>query len=875
MIDRSYQDFILFADDVTLDVRGAVQSFTVRVFDSPAGQSESKQTVRPPKRVFDDTLEFDHAFHLLRDGRWDQELDKQIELGQVLADLLLPSPGIRDLFYSSLDWVSDHGDLGLRVRLRLPHELSPLPWEYMHVQRIGRERRGSDFLALNPRVSIVRHEALPIPARWFEAGARQRILVVMATPDGYPRLRYLPEEQRLIRAALAPVDAVEVEYLPDLGNVLDTEAIPSAQLGQVLGALQTQTDILHFSGHGGFLEEAGTHGDTPQSWGSIVLATENNQPFELSADQLLEYVGYRGVRLVVLGACETAQSDPLHAWSGVAVSLLRGEIPAVVAMQFRIDDKLAALFMGRFYEVLAGGGTIDQAVFQGRQQMRFQMMQSGSAALDWVAPVLYLRTPGGCIFPPITDRTAREAAARRSADVATINRAWHSLTASGHAVSRGRTRESTERHAPLKLLSQTELAALAARRRDLGLQPVQALLLLRSAVTADTEEGPWLNELRTVEGERFIRGLDSTESSSSPPEEVQRLLGLELQPEEKKDSPVGPVARSAVHHPGPFTRRTAALALATLDPAPHEGLTRLDRALRAETGVLARWRRRSELWGTLADADPEVEKLNQKLPLLAQLGIWGWRVWRRVLRESEWLTAKVLCVTFWSGLLLGVWRGLLTLLAGEPWPVYFFIHSYLGALLGLFTALGIGLAKPTLLCRRSSVPASGRLARRAATLGTLFFAITHLTLAIFTLWQAAHRPWLPATGTLFGLGLCLALYGLPKPDTKLGMAGILLRLATAAAVACLAQALVLLIVGEQPYEASVINLAASERGRFYDHWFESLGGLDRYSGLDRLTMVLDTGATGMVLALGAMIGLTTARRVLDWWHKTTGAVDEA
>jgi len=39
-------------------------------------------------------------------------------------------------------------------------------------------------------------------------------------------------------------------------------------------------------------------------------------------------------------------------------------------------------------------------------------------------------------------------------------------------------------------------------------------------------------------------------------------------------------------------------------------------------------------------------------------------------------------------------------------------------------------------------------------------------------------------------------------------------------------------------------------------------------------MVLDTGVTGTVLALGAVNGLTTARRALDWWHRITGVADE-
>jgi hypothetical protein len=488
-----------------------------------------------------------------------------------------------------------------------------------------------------------------------------------------------------------------------------------------------------------------------------------------------------------------------------------------------------------------------------------------------VAPVLYLRTPGGRIFPPITDEAAREAAAQSSADEARLNEAWHGLLAAGPAAARGRGRRERPR-APLKLLSRSELEALAARKRDLGLQPLQALLLLVSAVVADTEEEPWLQELGTAEGKGLIRRLDSTEPSlAHPPEEVQQLLGLQPPDEGEQRAGVGPVARSAVRHLDPVTRQSAALALSVLDPSPREGLDRLERSLRTVDRAPARWARRSELWGTLADAVLKVEELTQKLSPPRRLGIWGWRVWRRIARESEWLIARVICSALGAGLALGVWRGLITLLAGEPWPLFFFIHSYLGGLFGFFAVLGMSLAGPTFLHRRGEAPSPGRLGRRATAIGALFFAITNVVLAAFTLWDPSERPWQPLTGALFGLGLCLALYGLPKLKGRPGVAGVLARLAVAAVAAALAQVLILLLAGERPYEALVIGLSSSERGRFYGHWFES--GLDRYSGLDLLVMVFDTGATGAVLALGALIGLTNARKVLNWWHRAAGAVE--
>ncbi len=49
--------------------------------------------------------------------------------------------------------------------------------------------------------------------------------------------------------------------------------------------------------------------------------------------------------LVVLNACETAQG----AWAGLAPALVRADIPAVVAMQWPIEDRAAICFSRSFY----------------------------------------------------------------------------------------------------------------------------------------------------------------------------------------------------------------------------------------------------------------------------------------------------------------------------------------------------------------------------------------------------------------------------------------------------------------------------------------------------------------------------------------------
>jgi hypothetical protein len=400
MAINDYRDFVLVAGDVQQEA-GLVKKFTVSVFDSPVGQGEKKEAVTVPD-------DLPKRIRRLDERQYDAEVGPQIELGEMLAGLLLPPYG-RTLFAASLARLRD-GE-GLRLRLRLADELADLPWEYACVQDARGERTTNGFLALDPRVSIARHEAVAVPGDWFAAPGRRRVVVAMASPPPYPKLEKLPAEQQALKAELAKVAGLEAVYVPDLaGTSAEVETMPSATLKELLAALMERTDLFHFSGHGGFardlaVAEAG-------GAGMIVLADENGQGVLVPADRLAELLRGRGVRLVVLGACETGRRDGHNVWSGVAAALLRAGIPAVVAMQFTIQDRLAAAFDAAFYRALVAGFTVDEAVALGRAAIRVEA--AGSNVRDWGVPVLYLRAPGGRVFNPVSDESARRQAEEQS-----------------------------------------------------------------------------------------------------------------------------------------------------------------------------------------------------------------------------------------------------------------------------------------------------------------------------------------------------------------------------------------------------------------------------------------------------------------------------
>ena len=104
------------------------------------------------------------------------------------------------------------------------------------------------------------------------------------------------------------------------------------------------------------------------------------------------------MRVAVLGACLTAKRDQTQMWSSTAANLINGGLGAVVGMQYVIADKSAIAFSQAFYDALAIGFPIDQAVTKGR----LAIAELG----DWRGfgtPVLYIGDSDGVVFPEFTN----------------------------------------------------------------------------------------------------------------------------------------------------------------------------------------------------------------------------------------------------------------------------------------------------------------------------------------------------------------------------------------------------------------------------------------------------------------------------------------
>lgn len=383
-----YTDMVIEASEAkhvrTSDKRRLGQ-YKVRVLSSPAGEMKPEQAV--PVEYDDKELQGS----LLQLEQRGLDRDGLIALGRTLALLLLPpkkedaETGVRELLAASLTQVGP--DNGLRLRLRLPPLLAVLPWEYMYVDRAGGGDGMDGFLALDPRVAIVRHEALSVSGPAPLATGPIKVIVALASAAGLPPLD-LAKEKADLEQALGEQEGITSLFLED------------ATLDEVQAAI-AGTEVFHFAGHGVFTHQMGDLPGTYTGVGGLALDDQ-----QVEAEQLGINLRGNGVRLAVLGGCETGRRDGVSVWSGVAPALVKAEIPAVVANQYSILDKCAIALSRGFYQALVGGLSIERAVSAGR----IAAYNADPGGRDWGVPVLYLRAADGHLFEGAPDKEVRQQA---------------------------------------------------------------------------------------------------------------------------------------------------------------------------------------------------------------------------------------------------------------------------------------------------------------------------------------------------------------------------------------------------------------------------------------------------------------------------------
>jgi len=388
--ERKYVDFNLVLQGLDL----ADNTFKVSVPHSVVGETREETVVAYPAEELQKQLQLLEKRKILKKT-------PLIEIGKQLTARLFPSETIRNLFQKAIDEAGAEGSVRLRLIINHP-KLAQLPWEFCYLPvPEGQEDSYDNFMALNPKYSIVRHEALDSkpPELSKEGQERIRLLAVTANVQAYGELD-LDSEKEAIQAALQEfsVDGVQLAWEPFVEN-------PTAE--ELIQALDKGADLFHFAGHGEFkVTDIDLETQEDKGSGSLILpkGKADASPAPFSANLLAKHLQRAGVRVAVLGACESGRRDGVSPWTGVAPTLIREGIAAVVAMQYKVLDVLAMPFSKRFYTAIASGLSIDEAVSLGRLEM---YREAGEGGIDWGIPVLYMRSSSGVIFPKIAQKESQ------------------------------------------------------------------------------------------------------------------------------------------------------------------------------------------------------------------------------------------------------------------------------------------------------------------------------------------------------------------------------------------------------------------------------------------------------------------------------------
>ncbi len=433
--------------NVDLVVEKDNDGYRASVVNSPGGEAETKFTA-----PFS-TADFEALADQLDRSRGTRRIaSPQLSLAKDLGGRLyraVASDEIRMSLARARDAADRDGAAGIRLRLHLSDapELAVLPWEFMFDPdpKVGR------FLALAEDTPLVRYVDLPERVRPLKVSPPIRVLGVVSNPadDRYPELDVDREWQSLEEALAQPLKDGRLELL----------RLPRATISSLQDMLsETEANVLHFIGHGRFDEE---HQD-----GVLAFEGERGGANEVSAERFgaLLY-NEKSLRLVVLNACEGGRASATDPYAGMAQTLVRMHVPAVVAMQFEITDRAAIVFARQFYKCIALGRPVDAAITDARMAIYQQVSE-----VEWATPVLYMRAPDGRVFDVAAEPLPKPEPTR--------------------AVDEPRTATRTE-PAPVPTPVPTPLPPPRRPWRKI----VGATVLAASVVSAGIVGGPWVMSL--------------------------------------------------------------------------------------------------------------------------------------------------------------------------------------------------------------------------------------------------------------------------------------------------------------------------------------------------------------------------------------------
>ncbi|TVT63897.1 MAG: CHAT domain-containing protein [Denitromonas halophila] len=295
------------------------------------------------------------------------------QIGQQLYAALFDSP-LRTCLEENLRSVDPQRGNGLRFVINTTDapELARLPWEFLY------SPAKDDFLFSDRMLPVVRWLDVDAATPTLTVEPPLRLLIAIAAPSDRPGLE-VGEEIAHLDTALAE--------LTERG-VMQTVRLDHATLERLDNALlEHRPHVLHFIGHGDFVDDEGVlvlESDTAPGTADTIAG---RQLAVLLRNHLTS------LRLVFLNSCMGATASARDPFGGMAQSLIRRGIPAVIAMQFPVPDGAAVAMARHFYRYLAAGQPVDAALTSTRA-----FLYARGYAVEWGAPALHMRTPDGRLF---------------------------------------------------------------------------------------------------------------------------------------------------------------------------------------------------------------------------------------------------------------------------------------------------------------------------------------------------------------------------------------------------------------------------------------------------------------------------------------------
>ena len=267
-----------------------------------------------------------------------------------------------------------------------------VPWEFLYCPPKSAGRDGY-FLGTHTSLTFNRTNASTAKARDIRIAEQPRILIITSCPPGFERVLWRPVVEAIAAAIAGRLDGKPGEPAAP-GAAVQVVHDPKDEAA-LCEALRWRPHIIQFIGHG---QQDGSLGK---------LAMLSDEPVWLSGKQLVDVMDVAAPehrpRLIVLHACDGARIAsqaalaPRFGFGAVAPTLLAEDIPAVVAMQYEIDQGSAIDFSVKLYGDLLANRPIHQAV----QAARLSLMSlRRNVPRAFGTPVLYMSGTDGVMFAP-------------------------------------------------------------------------------------------------------------------------------------------------------------------------------------------------------------------------------------------------------------------------------------------------------------------------------------------------------------------------------------------------------------------------------------------------------------------------------------------